>query len=98
MGQSIQETSSRVWRDGQRVGESHDCRHNWQTVTYLLLWRCSQCRKVKPLGSDKALRHEVVSVIVVRDRTSRHNPLSHQRYPTKMCRKATICTAPSDNV
>src|SRR5215831_5589140 len=52
----------------------------------------------EPPGSDKALRHEVVSVIVVRDRTSRHNPLSHQRYPTKMCRKATICTASSDNV
>src|SRR5262245_29278612 len=50
------------------------------------------------LRSDKAWRNEVFSVIVVTDRTSRHIPLSHQRYPTKMCRKVTICIAPSDNV
>jgi hypothetical protein len=43
------------------------------------------------------LRHEVVSVMVVLDMTSRHHPLSHQRYPTKMCRKVTTCTEPSDH-
>ena len=36
-------------------------------------------------GSEARLRHEVVSVIVVLGVMPRHNPLSHQRYPTEMC-------------
>jgi hypothetical protein len=32
IGQSILETSSGVWRDGHSVGESQNCRHNYQIV------------------------------------------------------------------
>jgi len=48
-------------------------------------------------SSEARLRHEVVLVIVVLGVMPRHNPLSHQRYPTEMCRKVTTCTAPPDN-
>src|SRR5215475_10757476 len=58
---------------------------------------CAVCGESRMHGAQRGLRHEVVSVIVVLDLVSGHNPLSHQRYPTKMCRKVTICTAPSDN-
>jgi hypothetical protein len=48
-------------------------------------------------GLGRGLRHEVVLVIVVLGVMPRHNPLSHQRYPTEMCGKATTRTAPPDN-
>ena len=46
---------------------------------------------------NAGLRHEVVSVIVVLGVMPRHNPLSHQRYPTEMCGKVTTRTEPPDN-
>src|SRR5262252_2585582 len=48
-------------------------------------------------GCGVGLRHEVVSVIVVLGVMPRHNPLSHQRYPTQMCGKVTTRTVPADN-
>ena len=47
------------------------------------------CDESRQHGSNGGLRHEVVLVIVVLGVMPRHNPLSHQRYPTEMCGKVT---------
>ena len=57
----------------------------------------SRIRRKVYVRFGRGLRHEVVLVIVVLGVMPRHNPLSHQRYPTERCGKVTTRTAPPDN-
>src|SRR4029434_5873315 len=78
------------------MSRSPPCRKTLIPTEEILGRRAGYIERCKS-GSEGGLRHEVVSVIVVRGVRPRHNPLSHQRYPTEMCGKVTTRTAPPDH-